>query len=124
MPESPDVVVIPAKAVRLSDMIRSILDELHEHVADDVVARDRLAALYAAALVEVGSAVSDSLLDELASLQTPAVNGSSSVDEIRVAIAQLGGWVLGLLVGTGEGLIDAELIDLPLEEPADAEEVA
>lgn len=108
MSTTADLVLTPAKAIRLSDMMLSLLDELHEATERDVmddIARARLAAIYGAALVEIGSSVSDPLLDELSTLMTPIVDGASSLDEVRVAMAQLSGWILGLLVATTEGLI-------------------
>ncbi len=108
MSTTADLVLTPAKAIRLSDMMLSLLDELHEATERDGmddIARARLAAIYGAALVEIGSSVSDPLLDELSTLMTPIVDGASSLDEVRVAMAQLSGWILGLLVATTEGLI-------------------
>jgi len=106
-----EVLLTPEKAIRLSDMIRSILDELHRSAPDGSLARERLAAVYGSALVELGSTLSDPLLDELANLQTGSIDDSSSIDEVRIALAQLSGWVLGLLLGTGEGLVCALLRD-------------
>ncbi len=120
MSTTADLVLTPAKAIRLSDMMLSLLDELHEATERDVmddIARARLAAIYGAALVEIGSSVSDPLLDELSTLMTPIVDGASSLDEVRVAMAQLSGWILGLLVATTEGLI-AMCIPTPPEERA------
>lgn len=94
------VVLAPAKVMRLAAMVDAIVDELHDEPVD-VATRARLRQLYRAALVEVGSTLSDPLLDELSHLQP-----SSDVvtdDDLRVAVAQLAGWLRGLRAGLATG---------------------
>ncbi len=93
----PTDLVAPAKAVRLLGMLSDGLVELRRAGLDDA-ACDGLAAAYRAALTEVASAVSDALIDELVALHFHPLDRGATLDEIRVAHAQLTGWVNGLLV--------------------------
>jgi len=47
-------------------------------------------------LVEAGSAVPEPLLEELAELVRPFQHADRTPDEVRLALAQLAGWVHGL----------------------------
>lgn len=89
--------VAPAKAVRLLGTLSDGLSELHEVTLDDA-ARGRVIAAHRAALIEVASAVSDPLIDELLALRFHPLDGDATPDEIRVAHAQLAGWVNGLIL--------------------------
>ncbi len=94
------VVLAPAKVVRLAEMVDAIVDELHDEPVDGAT-RARLRQLYRAALVEVGSTLSDPLLDELSHLQPSSAVASD--DDLRVAVAQLAGWLRGLRAGLATG---------------------
>jgi hypothetical protein len=73
------------------------LEELHRITLDDA-ARRRLIAAHRAALVEVASTVSDPLMNELVDLRFAPLDPDATVDEIRVAQAQLFGWLNGLIL--------------------------
>jgi rubrerythrin len=87
----------PAKAVRLLGMLNHGLDEMHRVTLDDS-ARRSLIASHRAALIEVASTLSDALIDELIALRFAPLEWDATVDEIRVAQAQLLGWVNGLIL--------------------------
>jgi len=89
--------VAPAKAVRLLRALGAAVDELDSVDLDDG-ARHRLIAAHRAALVEVASTVSDALIDELIRLRVAPLDEDASVDELRVAQAQLLGWVNGAVL--------------------------
>lgn len=108
-----EVVVAPGKALRLADMIDTMVDELHRAPLDDE-GRVRFLTLYRATLVEVGSTLSDALLTELARMQTASVDECASCDELRVAMTQLAGWLHGVILGV---LTGTTLFDLPETEP-------
>lgn len=91
-----EAVVAPAKVLRLTTMMEAIVEELHTEPLDDAT-RTRVRVMYRDALIEVGSALSDALLDELARLQPDST--LSSDDELRVDIALLSGWLRGLRFG-------------------------
>ena len=89
--------VAPAKALRLLCMLWDGLEELHRITPDDP-ARRALVAAHRAALVEVASTVSDPLIDELLELGFAPLDPDATVAEIRVAQAQLFGWLNGLVL--------------------------
>jgi len=111
--EEVEVVVAPGKAVRLADMIDTMVAELHTAALDED-ARTRFLTLYRATLVEVGSTLSDALLTELARVQTVSVDECASCDELRVAMTQLAGWLHGVILGVLTGTTS---FDLPEAEP-------
>ena len=88
--------VAPAKAMRLLGALSDGLDELHRVDVDDA-ARSRVITTHRAALIEVASTVSDALMDEMVALRFEPLDGQATVDEIKVAEAQLVGWVSGLI---------------------------
>jgi Protein of unknown function (DUF2587) len=89
--------VAPAKAMRLLGALSDGLDELHRVNLDDA-ARSRVIATHRAALIEVASTVSDALMDEMVALRFEPLDGEATVDEIKVAEAQLVGWANGLIL--------------------------
>ena len=104
--EDNEMVVAPGKALRLADMIDVLVKEIHEAPIDEE-ARIRFLGLYHATLVEVGSTLSDALLEELARLQTANMDEWASCDELRLAMTQIEGWLHGVILGvlTGRTLI-------------------
>ena len=96
------MVVAPGKALRLADMIEALVKEIHEAPIDEE-ARVRFLGLYHATLVEVGSTLSDALLEELARLQTANVSDGASCDELRLALTQVEGWLHGVILGVLTG---------------------
>jgi hypothetical protein len=100
-PGAPEVhaiqgVVAPEKALRLASALRATVDELHRVDLDDTD-RSRLAESYQAALVEVASTVADSLIDELGRLGAGPLPDDAAAEELRIAHAQLLGWVTGAI---------------------------
>jgi hypothetical protein len=89
----------PAKVMRLGTMMRQLLEEVRETTLDDA-SRDRLREIYDTSLVELGSALSPDLRDELMRLALPfADEEAPSTSELRIAKAQLVGWLEGLVQG-------------------------
>jgi hypothetical protein len=84
--------------LRIGTMVGSLLDEAHASTMDDA-GRRRLADVYARAIDAVKGAVSPELQGELAQLGLPLQDGASTESELRLAQAQLVGWLNGLLVG-------------------------
>jgi hypothetical protein len=89
----------PAKVMRIGSMIKQLLDEVRTTTLDDA-SRDRLRDIYDLSITELGGALSEDLRDELRRLATPfGDNGPPSDAELRVAKAQLVGWLEGLFHG-------------------------
>lgn len=92
-------VTAPAKVMRIGSMIKQLLDEVHS-MNLDAPSRERLAEIYERSIVELTEALSPELADELRLLALPFREGVvPSEGELRVAEAQLVGWLEGLFHG-------------------------
>ncbi len=87
----------PTKLLRIASMVRELLEETRQATLDEP-GRIRLRQIYERSLGELTDVVSPSLRDELAAL-APPMSGVPSDAEIRVAQAQLVGWLEGLFHG-------------------------
>jgi hypothetical protein len=89
----------PAKVMRIGSMIKQLLDEVRTTELD-AASRGRLRDIYDLSIAELGGALSADLRDELHRLATPFAEDESPSDaELRVAKAQLVGWLEGLFHG-------------------------
>lgn len=89
----------PAKVMRIGSMIKQLLDEVRTTQLDEA-SRDRLRDIYDLSITELGSALSEDLRDELKRLTMPfGAEELPSDAELRVAKAQLVGWLEGLFHG-------------------------
>ncbi|MBI2703779.1 MAG: DUF2587 domain-containing protein [Actinobacteria bacterium] len=89
----------PAKVMRIGSMIKQLLDEVHNTTLDEP-GRAALRDIYDRSVEELGSALSPDLKEELARL-APLFNGSEAPTEVelKIAQAQLVGWLEGLFHG-------------------------
>jgi len=87
----------PAKLLRIASMVRQLLDDTRQATLDEG-GRRRLAEIYQRSVSELGESISQDLQDELAEL-APPLEGVPSESEIRIAQAQLVGWLEGLFHG-------------------------
>jgi hypothetical protein len=89
----------PAKVMRIGSMIKQLLDEVRQAPLDDA-SRTRLREIYETSVRELGEGLSPDLRDELARLALPFLEESAPSDaELRIAHAQLVGWLEGLFHG-------------------------
>ncbi len=89
----------PAKVMRVGSMLRQLLNELRE-VRLDEGSRDRMRDIYDTSVKELGSALSPELREELDRITLPfGTEEIPSEAELRVAQAQLVGWLEGLIQG-------------------------
>jgi hypothetical protein len=88
----------PAKVMRIGSMIKQLLDEVRAAPLDER-SRDRLRDIYETSVRELGEALSPDLRDELNRLAPPFEDATPSDAELRVAKAQLVGWLEGLFHG-------------------------
>ena len=79
-------------------MIRTLLDEVREAQLDEA-SRDRMREIYEQSVAELSEALAPELREELARLALPFSSESPSEAELRVAQAQLVGWLEGLFHG-------------------------
>lgn len=96
--EEPPAISEPAKVMRIGSMIRTLLDEVRE-VELDEASRDRMREIYEQSVAELSEALAPDLREELARLALPFSSESPSEAELRVAQAQLVGWLEGLFHG-------------------------
>lgn len=87
----------PAKLLRIAAMIRELLEDVRKSSLDEG-GRKRLRSIYDRSLSTLKEGLSPDLQKELETLTLP-LDGSSSESEIRLAQAQLVGWLEGLFHG-------------------------
>jgi hypothetical protein len=93
-----DLVEQPAKVMRIGGMIRQLLDEVKAAPLDEA-SRARLAGIYDSSIAELKSGLAPELVDELERLSSPFASATPSEPELRIAQAQLVGWLEGLFHG-------------------------
>jgi hypothetical protein len=95
----------PAKVMRIGSMVKQLLEEVRAADLDEA-SRERLAEVYERSIVELSGALSPDLQEELRSLSLPFDDdGVPSRAELRVAKAQLVGWLEGLFHGIQASLV-------------------
>lgn len=87
----------PAKVMRIASMVRTLLEEVRAAPLDEA-SRARLREIYNTSVEELSEVLSDDLKEELVRLSFP-FEGTPSDAELRVAHAQLVGWLEGLFHG-------------------------
>ena len=98
-PVSPrEAVEQPAKVMRIGSMTKQLLEEVRHAPLDDP-SRERLKEIYETSIKELAAGLSDDLRDELCSLAMPFDAEIPSDAELRIAQAQLVGWLEGLFHG-------------------------
>jgi hypothetical protein len=94
-----DLVEQPAKVMRIGSMIRQLLDEVKAAPLDEA-SRNRLKEIHQASIKELESGLAPELVEELERLSLPFTeSGTPSEGELRIAQAQLVGWLEGLFHG-------------------------
>jgi hypothetical protein len=89
----------PAKVMRIGSMIRQLLEEVKSAPLDDA-SRNRLKEIHASSIKELESGLAPELVEELERLSLPFTENSTPSDaELRIAQAQLVGWLEGLFHG-------------------------
>lgn len=89
----------PAKVMRIGTMIRQLLEEVKGAPLDEA-ARERLAEIHERSIRELEDGLAPELVDELHRISLPFSDESvPSESELRVAQAQLVGWLEGLFHG-------------------------
>lgn len=88
----------PTKLIRIASMVRSMLDEVRRAPLDDA-GRRRLREIHEKSLEELQSVLSPDLQAELTEVVLPLEGETPSESELRLAQAQLVGWLEGLFHG-------------------------
>jgi hypothetical protein len=87
----------PTKLIRIASMTRAMLEEVRQAPLDDD-GRKRLAQVHQRSLEELREVLSKELLDEFDEIMVP-LDETVTEAEIRIAQAQLIGWLEGLFHG-------------------------
>jgi hypothetical protein len=94
-----EMVEQPAKVMRIGSMIKQLLEEVRAAPLDDA-SRIRLREIHQSSIEELSSGLAPELRDELARLSLPFTGDAIPSDaELRIAQAQLVGWLEGLFHG-------------------------
>jgi hypothetical protein len=94
-----EMVEQPAKVMRIGSMIRQLLEEVRAAPLDEK-SRARLREIHQSSIKELEDGLAPELVDELERLSLPFVEDEvPSEAELRVAQAQLVGWLEGLFHG-------------------------
>jgi Protein of unknown function (DUF2587) len=89
----------PAKVMRVGNMIRQLLEEVRAAPLDEK-SRVRLKEIHASSIKELEDGLAPELVDELERLSLPFADDEVPSDaELRIAQAQLVGWLEGLFHG-------------------------
>ncbi len=96
--EDGEQVTRPTKLIRIASMVRSMLDEVRRAPLDDA-GRRRLREIHDRSLAELESVLSPELQQELSEVVLPLTSETPSESELRLAQAQLVGWLEGLFHG-------------------------
>lgn len=104
-----EMVEQPAKVMRVASMIKQLLDEVRSQPLDDA-GRARLAQIHQQSIAELKDGLAPELVDELDRLALPFGEGATPSDaELRIAQAQLVGWLEGLFHGIQAALVAQQM---------------
>ena len=104
-----DLVEQPAKVMRIGTMIKQLLEEVRAAPLDDP-SRNRLREIHATSIRELEDGLAPELRDELERLTLPFTQDSTPSDaELRIAQAQLVGWLEGLFHGIQTALFAQQM---------------
>jgi len=94
----------PAKLLRIGSMVKQLLDEVRSAPLDEA-SRGRLREIYEQSVRELADGLSPDLVAELDRVSIPFDSPTPSDAELRVAHAQLVGWLEGLFHGIQATLV-------------------
>ncbi|MEQ0561527.1 bacterial proteasome activator family protein [Amycolatopsis sp. NEAU-NG30] len=104
-----DLVEEPAKVMRIGTMIKQLLEEVRAAPLDDA-SRTRVREIHQTSIRELEKALAPELQDELERLVRPFTDDSTPSDaELRIAQAQLVGWLEGLFSGIQTALFAQQM---------------
>jgi hypothetical protein len=104
-----DLVEQPAKVMRIGNMIRQLLAEVKSAPLDDA-SRQRLRAIQEISIAELKDGLAPELAEELERLTLPFSDDTAPSDaELRIAQAQLVGWLEGLFHGIQTALFAQQM---------------
>jgi hypothetical protein len=104
-----DLVEQPAKVMRIGTMIKQLLEEVRAAPLDEA-SRSRLKEIHQSSIRELEQGLAPELIEELERLSLPfAQESTPSEAELRIAQAQLVGWLEGLFHGLQTALFAQQM---------------
>ena len=103
-----DLVEQPAKVMRIGSMVKQLLDEVRSAPLDEK-GRARLAEIHQRSIAELEDGLAPELVEELERITLPFQDDSPSDAELRIAQAQLVGWLEGLFHGIQTALVAQQM---------------
>jgi hypothetical protein len=104
-----EMVEQPAKVMRIGTMIKQLLEEVRAAPLDEA-SRNRLRDIHAASIRELEEGLSPDLREELERITLPFSEGETPSDaELRIAQAQLVGWLEGVFHGIQTALFAQQM---------------
>jgi len=104
-----ELVQQPAKVMRIGTMVKQLLEEVRAAPLDDA-ARERLATIHTTSVAELADGLAPELREELERLTLPFGEDARPSDaELRIAQAQLVGWLEGLFHGIQTALFAQQM---------------
>jgi hypothetical protein len=107
-PSPADLVEHPAKVMRIGSMVKQLLEEVRSAPLDDR-GRARLADIHNRSLAELEDGLAPELVAELERITLPFKDEQPSDAELRIAQAQLVGWLEGLFHGIQTALVAQQM---------------
>ena len=104
-----DLVEQPAKVMRIGGLIRQLLEEVKAAPLDEA-SRVRLRDIHLQSIKELEDGLAPELIDELERLSLPFDGDTPSESELRIAQAQLVGWLEGLFHGIQAALYAQQVL--------------
>ena len=99
----------PAKVMRIGSMVKQLLEEVRAAPLDDA-ARERLREIHRSSVTELAEGLAPELREELQRLTLPFSEDATPSDaELRIAQAQLVGWLEGLFHGIQTALFAQQM---------------
>lgn len=99
----------PAKVMRIGSMIKQLLDEVRNAPLDEA-GRARLAGVHERSLAELEQGLAPELVEELRRIHLPFAEDTTPTEaELRIAQAQLVGWLEGLFHGIQTALFAQQM---------------
>ena len=109
VPDITDMVEQPAKVMRIGTMIKQLLEEVKTAPLDEA-SRARLREIHAASIHELEDGLAPELIEELHRLSLPFADENVPTEaELRIAQAQLVGWLEGLFHGIQTALFAQQM---------------
>ncbi len=104
-----DQIAQPAKVMRIGSMVKQLLDEVRSAPLDEA-ARTRLREIHQSSIKELEEGLAPELREELDRLTLPFTDETVPSDsELRIAQAQLVGWLEGLFHGIQTALFAQQM---------------